>query len=74
MHITHPKRLPQEHVAGWSKMLVTLRRLFSNKILMFDTFAMVFILFSGSNGAYMAKFIEFQFRVSPSKARKDISM
>ena len=46
----------------------TLKRLFSNKILMFDTLSMVFFLFSTTNGSYMAKFVEFQFHVSPSKA------
>ena len=46
----------------------TLKRLFNNKILMFDTLSMVFFLFSTTNGSYMAKFVEFQFHVSPSKA------
>ena len=46
----------------------TLKRLFSNKILIFDTLSMVFFLFSTTNGSYMAKFVEFQFHVSPSKA------
>ena len=35
---------------------------------MFDTLSMVFFLFSTTNGSYMAKFVEFQFHVSPSKA------
>ena len=42
--------------------------MFSNKILIFDTLSMVFFLFSTTNGSYMAKFVEFQFHVSPSKA------
>ena len=46
----------------------TLKRLFNNKILIFDTLSMVFFLFSTTNGNYMAKFVEFQFHVSPSKA------
>jgi len=46
----------------------TLKRLFNNKILIFDTLSMVFFLFSTTNGSYMAKFVEFQFHVSPSKA------
>ena len=46
----------------------TLKRLFQNKILMFDTLSLVFFLFAHANGNYLAKFIEFQFHVSPSKA------
>ena len=46
----------------------TLKRLFSNRVLMFDTVAMVFVLFSNTNNTYMAKFIEFQFHVTPSQA------
>ena len=42
--------------------------MFSNKILIFDTLSMVFFLFSTTNGNYMAKFVEFQFHASPSKA------
>ena len=46
----------------------TLKRLFNNKILIFDTLSMVFFLFSTTNVSYQAKFVEFQFHVSPSKA------
>ena len=35
---------------------------------MFDTLSLVFFLFAHANGNYLAKFIEFQFHVSPSKA------
>ena len=35
---------------------------------MFDTLSLVFFLFAHANGNYLAKFIEFQFHVSPEKA------
>ena len=35
---------------------------------MFDTLSLVFFLFAQANGNYLAKFIEFQFHVSASKA------
>jgi hypothetical protein len=63
-----PREPGQEDRLSLKLIGATLRRLFTNKVLMFDTFAMVFMLFSTTNGSYMAKFIEFQFHVSPSKA------
>ena len=45
-----------------------LKRLAKNKILIFDSFAMSFYLFAGSNRSYISKYIEFQFLTTPAAA------
>ena len=45
-----------------------LKRLASNRILIFDSLAMSFFLFASTNKSYTSKFVEFQFLTSPSAA------
>ena len=59
---------PSQVKSYGSELASDLKRLATNKILIFDSLAMSFFLFAGSTRSYTAKYVEVQFLTSPAAA------
>ena len=60
--------LDGKSISLFRELWTDLKRLASNRILIFDSLAMSFFLFASTNKSYTSKFVEFQFLTSPSAA------
>ena len=65
--VSHEKNQEPGKIFG-SELANDLKRLATNKILIFDSLAMSFFLFAGSTRSYTAKYVEVQFLTSPAAA------